>query len=90
MQQQRFIRAGLVLATQQHGGRGGLHRFVRRQQHGLGLGVGRLRGLGVGGQNGQDFGFNFGEIRLGEFSAHVSHYSTPSGGDGEHRSNPAG
>ncbi len=72
VQQQRLVGAGLVFAAGEHGGRGGLHGRVGGQQHGLGLGVGAFGGLCVGGQHGQQFGFDSGKMRKRQLSSSCS------------------
>ena len=70
VQQEGFIRAGLVFAACKHGSGGCLNRRIGNEQRGLGFGVGTFGGLGVGGQDGQQLGLDAGEGGKGKFSPH--------------------
>ena len=67
VQKEGFIRAGFVFAACEHGGCGGLDGGVGGEQRGLRLGVGPFGGLGVGGNDGQEFGLDGSERRAKKF-----------------------
>ena len=62
MKQNGFIRPGFEFAAGKNGFGSGYYGGIGNEQHGFGTSVRSLFGLGIGGQDGQEFSFDFGEF----------------------------
>ncbi len=71
VEEEGFIGAGFEFAGGEDGGGGGADGFITGEQDGLGLGLGALGGLSVDGGDGEEFGFDLGEVREGKVCAHT-------------------
>ena len=82
VQQHGLVGAGLEFAAGQHGLYRSQNGSVGGEKRRLGFGVGGIRGLCVGRQNGQEFSFDSGDGSKRQLSPHGGYYFTRKSGGG--------